>query len=93
MPYTYNFQDNGGALGLVTVTNTGAPTERRTGCYMSDWANNHAGLSHGRGVEERERERGTERGSRERERGLREREGEEEEEEEGTGKIGGTKKN
>ena len=61
MPYTYNFQDNGGALGLVTVTNTGAPTERRTGCYMSDWANNHAGLSHGRGREEergRDRERG-----------------------------------
>lgn len=41
-PYTYNFQDNGGALGEVTVTNTGAPTESRPGCYMSDCANNHA---------------------------------------------------
>lgn len=42
LPYTYNFQDNGGALGEVTVTNTGAPTESRAGCYMSDCANNHA---------------------------------------------------
>lgn len=42
VPYTYNFQDNGGALGEVTVTNTGAPTESRAGCYMSDCANNHA---------------------------------------------------
>lgn len=41
-PYTYNFQDNGGALGEVTVTNTGAPTESWAGCYMSDCANNHA---------------------------------------------------
>lgn len=42
LPYTYNFQDNGGALGEVTVTNTGAPTESWAGCYMSDCANNHA---------------------------------------------------
>lgn len=45
LPYTYNFQDNGGALGEVTVTNTGAPTESWAGCYMSDCANNHAELS------------------------------------------------
>lgn len=42
LPYTYNFQDNGGALGEVTVTNTGAPTESWAGCCMSDCANNLA---------------------------------------------------
>lgn len=42
-PYTHNFQDNGGALGGVTVTNTGAPPRKsRPGSYMSDCANNHA---------------------------------------------------
>lgn len=54
LPYTYNFQDNGGALGEVTVTNTGGPTKSWAGCYMSDCANNHAGPSRGPGAGRRE---------------------------------------
>ena len=63
LPYTYNFQDNGGALGEVTVTNTGAPTESWAGCYMSDCANNHAELSRVCGVPGR-REMGSRGGKR-----------------------------
>lgn len=61
LPYTYNFQDNGGALGEVTVTNTGGPTESWAGCYMSDCANNHAGPSRGPGAGRREGTRKRER--------------------------------